>query len=155
MHTFTDLSGHIWRIALTVGTMRTMKDRIGVDLFGVTSGNLDAVKTIDDPETFQKILWAMIKSQAEEDGIAEMDFWERVDGNTIESASVAFRDSLLDFFPPGRRAVVVAAIAVQESQQQLVAQRLAAIAAGHPDENAVQETAAEIVKRTLGSTSTT
>ena len=110
MRTFKDNKGRTWEIALNVWQMKRLRDTLGIDLVNVIGTSADGsvrVDTIDriasDPCLLVDILWVVCERQAKDAGVADEDFGASLAGDSIEMATRAFLDELVDFFPGARR----------------------------------------------------
>ncbi len=59
-----------------------------------------------DPIQFVDILYAVIKPQLDELGIDDVAFGESLDGESVERATEALLEGLVDFFPGARKAML-------------------------------------------------
>ena len=110
MKTFTDGKGRVWEVELNVRQMKRVRDILGVDLVNVIQTDKDgaiATDTIDrvanDPILLCDILWVLCEGQAKASGVTDEDFGSSLAGDSIEEATRAFLDELVDFFPGARR----------------------------------------------------
>ena len=110
MRTFKDNKGRTWEIALNVWQMKRLRDTLGIDLVNVIGTSADGnvrVDTIDriasDPCLLVDILWVVCERQANAEGVKDEDFGASLAGDSIEDATRAFLDELVDFFPGARR----------------------------------------------------
>ena len=83
MRTFKDNSGRTWTVELNVHQMKRIRARLGVDL-------------VD-------ILWVCVEEEAKAAGVTDEQFGRSLAGDSIETATAAFLDELVDFFPGARR----------------------------------------------------
>ena len=110
MKTFTDNKGRTWEVALNIRQMKRVRDVLGVDLVNVISATKDGGVSTDtlervanDPILLVDILWVLCENQAKEAGISDEDFGYSLAGESVEEATRAFLDELVDFFPGARR----------------------------------------------------
>jgi len=102
MRKFKDKAGREWRLALNVATVRSLRHELGVDLLSDDQG---AIRDLaGDPIALCEALWALIAGQAEEAGVSQLDFWEAMSDDSIDQATTAFLEALVDFFPTTRQA---------------------------------------------------
>ncbi len=119
MRTFKDNKGRTWEIALNVWQMKRLRDTLGIDLVNVIGTSADGsvrVDTIDriasDPCLLVDILWVVCERQAKDAGVADEDFGASLAGDSIEMATRAFLDELVDFFPGARRLFLKKAVSL-------------------------------------------
>ena len=110
MKTFTDNRGRVWEVELNIRQMKRVRDILGIDLVNVISANKDGSVSTDtlervsnDPILLVDILWVLCEGQAKPAGVTDEDFGSSLAGESIEEATRAFLDELVDFFPGARR----------------------------------------------------
>ena len=110
MKTFTDSKGRVWEVELNIRQMKRVRDTLGIDLVNVISANKDGSVSTDtlervanDPILLVDILWVLCEGQAKPSGVTDEDFGSALAGDSIEDATRAFLDELVDFFPGARR----------------------------------------------------
>lgn len=132
MHIFTDNKGHKWDVVLNVSQMRRVRATLGIDLVNVIT--LDAkgevkVDLIDrianDPCLLVDILCVLTKKQAEKEGVTETEFGESLAGESIEEATKAFLDELVDFFPGAKRLFLEKAVKLSRKYTEEMTSALA------------------------------
>lgn len=109
MKNFKDTEGRDWTIAVTMGSVRRVKDLAGVNLAHITEGDT-LQRLASDPEMLCRTIWAMVHPQAESRGVSEDAFFDSMGGDSIEAATVALLEDLPDFFPKSRREVLRRAV---------------------------------------------
>jgi len=129
MHSFKDTTGAEWKLELTVGSIKRIRDAVNVNLADdVFTGLLD--KLAGDMLLLCDVVWHLVKPQADKAVVtqAEKDngatsvtaeVWaNRMGGDCLDNASKALLDELVDFSPPPRRAllkqIMVKAMQLQE-----------------------------------------
>ena len=110
MKTFTDSKGRNWEVELNIRQMKRVRDTLGIDLVNVISTGKDGTVSTDmlervesDPILLVDILWVLCEGQAKPAGVTDDDFGSSLAGDSIEDATRAFLDELVDFFPGARR----------------------------------------------------
>ena len=109
-HVFADTKKRSWSLAINTATIKRVKEALGVNLMDAVGGQL-IDKIAADPALFADVLFVLVKPQADAAGVSDVDFGEALAGDEIESASLAFINAMVDFFPKGRREVLGRAIA--------------------------------------------
>lgn len=104
MSTFKDAKGKDWVIEINVNAVKRIKNMTGVDVTKIDNGK-DSVFAILSEDMFllADVLYAACKKQADERQMSPDDFGESLSGDVIESATEAFMDALIAFFPNPRR----------------------------------------------------
>jgi hypothetical protein len=110
MHTFTDSRSRVWELNLNVYEMKRLRAALGIDLVNVItldakgSVQVDLIDRIaNDPCLLVDILWVLVSEQAAKANVTDEDFGASLAGDTIEQATTAFLDELVDFFPGAKR----------------------------------------------------
>lgn len=109
MRTFKDSEGREWAIAINVATARRVKDLAGVDLLSASDGKL-LHELADDPMLLANVLWAIVQPQAQSRNVSDEQFGEALSGESIDKATTALLQELVDFFPAHRRGPMQAAL---------------------------------------------
>lgn len=106
MRTFTDTTGHVWSLSVTVRTVKQVKEATDVLLTELFDDDCALLARLSkDVCTLVDIIWVICQSQAEEAGVSEGEFAERLGGDALGDASEAFARAIADFFtsPEQRR----------------------------------------------------
>src|SRR5690606_36486963 len=98
MRTFKDSEGREWAIAINVATARRVKDLAGVDLLSASDGKL-LHELADDPMLLANVLWAIVQPQAQSREVSDEQFGQALGGESIDKATTALLQELVDFFP--------------------------------------------------------
>ena len=119
MRTFKDNKGRTWEIALNVWQMKRLRDTLGIDLVNVITldaGGKVKVDLVDrianDPCLLVDILWVCVEDEAKAAGVTDEEFGRSLAGESIEEATRAFLDELVDFFPGAKRLFLKKAVEV-------------------------------------------
>ena len=102
---WTDAEGRSWSAAVSVNSIRRVRELVGVNLMEVSDGELMS-RLADDPVLLVNTLYAVCKPQADERDVSDEAFGELLVGDTIELAAAALVRGITDFFPKDRRAVL-------------------------------------------------
>ena len=110
MRTFKDNAGRTWSVTLNVLQMKRIRAHLGIDLVNVITldaGGKVKVDLVDrianDPCLLVDILWVCVEEEAKEAGVTDEQFGCALAGDSIDDATKAFLDELVDFFPGARR----------------------------------------------------
>jgi hypothetical protein len=114
MHKFTDTQGRDWNVCVNVGTIRRAKAATGIDLLtlmdipeepkeGEERKPTLLESLADDYEKLVALLASLCAVQMKERNIDEDAFVEAFNGDTLESATNALVEEVIDFFPQPRR----------------------------------------------------
>jgi len=112
MKTFTDNAGRTWTVALNVTTLKRVKSLCGVDVLdSVNDGGKLLNRLSSDPVLLCDVIFALCKDQAVAKEISDQDFGCAMAGDSIESATTAFLEELVDFFRGEKRKTLQRSIA--------------------------------------------
>ena len=110
MRTFKDNAGRTWGVTLNVHQMKRIRAHLGIDLVNVITldaGGKVKVDLVDrianDPCLLVDILWVCVEEEAKAAGVTDEEFGRSLAGESIEEATRAFLDELVDFFPGAKR----------------------------------------------------
>ena len=110
MRTFKDNAGRTWSVTLNVLQMKRIRAHLGIDLVNVITldaGGKVKVDLVDrianDPCLLVDILWVCVEDEAKAAGVTVEEFGRSLAGESIEEATRAFLDELVDFFPGAKR----------------------------------------------------
>jgi len=110
MHCFSDNKGRRWEVTLNVRQVKRIRAVLGIDIANVIAldkGGAVKVDLIDrianDPVLLVDVLWVLCEGEAKSAGVTDDDFGSSLAGDSIEHATTAFLDELVDFFPGARR----------------------------------------------------
>ena len=110
MKTFTDSKGRNWEVELNIRQMKRVRDTLGIDLVNVIALDPDGKVKVDlvdriagDPCLLVDILWVCVEEEAKAAGVTDEQFGRSLAGDSIEEATRAFLDELVDFFPGAKR----------------------------------------------------
>jgi len=126
MQTFKDASGNVWDVSINVGSIKFIKEALGIDLLDIISGeDKKLVHTlITDPLLLVDMLYCICKRQADALNVSDTDFGQMFDGDMIETATDAFIEELIAFFPKARRGALTKAIAKVKEVEALGMQEI-------------------------------
>jgi len=112
---FKDTVGRYWDLAITVSTVKRVRQLADVDLIKALEGEL-LVELASDPVALVDTLYAICKPQADAAGVSDEQFGEAMAGEAIDAACEAFIEALTRFFSrPGRREALRAMAAKVEA----------------------------------------
>ena len=127
MRKFTDKKDNEWFFDITIGTVSRVKKEMDLDILDM--GDESFLKTIaGDPMKLGQLIYVLLRDQVEKAGIKEEDFYHGFSGDTIDEATDAFLQALVDFFPKSERRTTQLMLAktreVMEKSQVLMQQKL-------------------------------
>jgi len=108
MKFFRDTTGRQWQLSVTAGTMKRVQALCGVNLYQIIELDDDSKTSLlerlaSDPILLVDVLYAVCKPQADQLHVSDSDFGEAMSGQTIDDASDALLQEIVDFFPEVKR----------------------------------------------------
>jgi hypothetical protein len=118
MHSFTDNTGRVWQVEITIGAVKRVKGILSIDLLSPEDGEPPLLQRLHrDTMLLIDTIFALLKPQAEAAEVSDLQFAEALGGEAAYAAYQAFMEELRDFFQDFRRVDLAALI---EKQQALV-----------------------------------
>jgi len=96
MQTFTDIHGRTWTVNITIGTVKRVKQRLGIDMLKEVELFL---KQIQDIITLCDVLYVVCQDEADKHGITDEQFGGSLAGSAILQAKEALMEAYMAFFP--------------------------------------------------------
>ena len=114
MKSFKDKDGKSWIIEVNVRQVRKIRALLNIDLanmiqFDAANGkpNTELLDRLsNDPCLLVDVIYVLCKDQADALNITDEKFAESMNGDTVESATVALLEEMVDFFPEAKRRVL-------------------------------------------------
>jgi hypothetical protein len=121
MREFRDDQGRPWQLALTVASALRVRDNVTVDVVDEESGErrqvpFDMVDAAAITQTFQvlrsqyakigEVLYALLTKQVEAKSLSKEDFLDGLRGDSLDAATKALEQELVDFFPQRLRKMI-------------------------------------------------
>ncbi len=100
--TFNDTSGRQWDVSLTVGAIKRVREALGLSLADLSEQTLASL--IDDPSLIADVCWHICKPAA--GSVTEEQFYAGLDGPTVDAASSALLEAVVNFCRSPRRPLV-------------------------------------------------
>ncbi len=129
MKAFKDSTGREWSLAITIDTVKRIRDVLKIDLLDLFGGEPPLLTRLDtDVILLCDTIYVALKPQADAASVTSEQFGAALGGEAIIAARDAFMESLSDFFQSLRRPEVVKAISKQTelvtAAVQLAGQRI-------------------------------
>ncbi|KAA0219810.1 MAG: hypothetical protein KJ057_09825 [Phycisphaerae bacterium] len=130
MRTFTDSTGRTWTLAITVDAIKRVESLVKVNLARLLEprkgSELPLLTELEsDIILLCDVLFALVKSQADAQGVSDEQFGQALGGEAIAAAYEAFWEELVGFFqklPHGKATVT----AIRKHRELIEAQLKAA-----------------------------
>ena len=122
MQTFSDNAGRTWTLSLTYGSAKRVKGLLGddVDLLAIEQGKPPLLTRLaTDVMLLCDVIFALLKPQAEEQGVLDEQWAEAMGGEAIMAAQDALYKEIISFFQGRARADIVAAARKQKTMIDL------------------------------------
>ena len=104
MKQFKDTRGEAWTVAVNGGTIKRASGLLGVDLGNPQAGSPPLLTRIDTDFAFLvDLLYVVVKPEADQRNLSDVQFSERLEGEALALAHDAFMEEWADFFRSVRR----------------------------------------------------
>ena len=107
-HKFKDADGDEWIVLVTVPDLKRVRKEVEIDLLEL--GGKVFKRLIDDPALLVDVVSVLLTPDIEKRSLDAEGFARKLRGDALEEATRAVMESLIDFFPKGRRAAMRAAL---------------------------------------------
>jgi len=97
MPAFKDSSGREWLVRLSAPLINDVRKELDTDLVSLSD---PVFAKLLDFALLVNVLWVLVRKQATAAGITDVQFGESLVGDSLDGASEALVDAVLDFFPP-------------------------------------------------------
>lgn len=133
MKSFIDNLGRTWMLVVNVATIKRVRALCDVDLNAIVEieDGKPSAKLLErlssDPVLLADVLYAVCRPQCESKNITDEDFGSALAGDSIEKATTALLDEIIDFFPEAKRRIfqkIVSASRRFEEEAKKRAQKL-------------------------------
>ena len=121
MKTFTDNAGRIWNISVTVDAVKRVRSLLDVDLMDAAGGKL-IQELSENPILLCDVIYCIVKPQADKESVSDEDFGRAMAGDTIDQATTAFLEELIDFFPCRKRGMLKKVLAKLKNLEAIAAE---------------------------------
>lgn len=112
MKTFADSQGQTWELSINSFAIKRIRDLLSIDLLEVAIDRGALLTRLgDDPVLLVDLLYVLCRAQCEARQMTDEQFAAAIVGDGLYRAERAFLEELVGFFPPGKRAVLDAALA--------------------------------------------
>jgi hypothetical protein len=140
MKPFTDSAGRTWTIAMTIDSVKRVRDLLDINLVEPEAGEPPLITRLaTDVILLCDTIYCMVKPQADKLNVTDAEFGAALGGDAILNATVAFYQELSDFFLASGRPDRSKAIAAQQKMIQLAVERVKqAIEAINPEAQVAQ-----------------
>ena len=114
MKSFTDKTGESWDLDLNIGAAMRLKSRLDIDIENAVtfdkSNNPEDVSLLEriaeDSILLFNIIFILCEKQVQDRKLTQEQFAERFTGDTIEQATDALLDEIVNFSRPAKRKVL-------------------------------------------------
>lgn len=106
MRKFTDAAGRTWDVVLSIGALKRVRDQLQVNLLDLEDGKL-LDRLASDPILLVDVIFVVCSKQAEKAGVTDEDFGEAMIGETLDSATAALMEEIIESFRDPRRRTVM------------------------------------------------
>jgi hypothetical protein len=121
MHTFNDNQNRPWTLAVNIHAIKRVRGLIEVDLLTVADGSL-LKQLVEDPVFLCDVIYALVKPEADAQGVTDEQFGCAMAGDAIEHATTALLPELVGFFHGAKRRVLETALRRIQKLEQTAAE---------------------------------
>lgn len=143
---FKDTKGRTWNVDITSNTIKRVRSVLDINLADVGDAKY-LTKVIDDPIALVDMLYVCLEDEMDKhDGktITDIEFGKGMAGDCIDTATVAFLDSLVAYFPKLKRGnlenILSKMKSVQEKTHKMIDQKIEELDEAKIVEDLFQET---------------
>ena len=114
---FKDVKGHLWTLSINIKHYIQIKQQYGIDLSDVFSKDdnwLAKLAAQDDLMMLVEIICLLTEADREKAGISQDDFYDRLDGDSVEAATIAFIQAIVLFLPAHKQTAMKTVIEAME-----------------------------------------
>lgn len=123
MKQFADSNGQVWPLTVNGYTVKRCRDLLSIDIGEPTSGDPPLLTRLGTDLVFLvDLLYVVCKPKADELGLTDIQFAERLEGDSLQLAYSAWMEEWRDFFQKLRQPHKARAIA---EQTEMVARAMA------------------------------
>lgn len=103
---FKDSLGRQWTVSIKVSSAKRVQDECGINLLRLLDDPQSLDELANNPLTLVDCIYAIVRPQVEDAGLSFDQFCDGLDGQSMDDATVAFIEALVDFFPGARKAML-------------------------------------------------
>ena len=125
MKTFTDTAGRTWTLSLTIDAAKRVKGLLDVNLLELEAGDPPLLTRIGtDVILLCDVIFALVKPQADANGVTDEQFAAALGGETILAAQTALYEELVGFFRGLGRSDLAKAVDAQRRMIDLAVRKI-------------------------------
>ena len=125
MRTFTDTAGRTWTLSLTIDAAKRVKGLLAVNLLELEAGDPPLLTKIGtDVILLCDVIFALVKPQADANGVTDEQFAAALGGETILAAQTALYEELVGFFRGLGRSDLAKAVEAQRRMIDLAVRKI-------------------------------
>ncbi len=125
MKTFTDTAGRTWTLSLTIDAAKRVKGLLDVNLLELEAGDPPLLTKIGtDVILLCDVIFALVKPQADANGVTDEQFAAALGGETILAAQTALYEELVGFFRGLGRSDLAKAVEAQRRMIDLAVRKI-------------------------------
>jgi hypothetical protein len=119
MRSFKDSADRTWTVAVNVDAIKRVRGLLDVNLLEIVEGKELLERLVGDPVLLCDLVYALVKPEADAQGVTAEDFGRAMAGDAIDGATTAFLEELVDFFPMRRRRLLAKALGKLDALERL------------------------------------
>jgi len=103
MSKITDKKGREWSIEIDLVTIRRVRKGLDINLLELVVPDSDLPLVLSDPVTLGDVLYVLCSDQATDRGVSDEDFGRALSPESLEAATIAIMEGVVNFSPPPLR----------------------------------------------------
>jgi hypothetical protein len=125
MKAFVDSASRTWSVSMTIDSVKRVRDLLSVNLVEPEAGDPPLLTRLGTDEILLcDVVYCLIKPQADQLGISDVDFGRALGGDAILAAQTALYEELADFFQKRGRSDRAKAVTAQKEMIELAIERV-------------------------------
>ena len=125
MKTFQDSAGRTWILSMTIDSVKRVRDLMQINLIEPEAGEPPLLTRLGSDDLLMlDVIYCLLKPQADELKVSDVDFARALGGDAVLAAINAFYEELTDFFQKRGRTDRAKGVATQHRLIQLAIQRV-------------------------------
>lgn len=147
MKSFTDKNGESWDLDLNIGAAMRLKSRLDIDIENAVT--IDKANNPEDVSLLERIaqdsillfniIFVLCETQVRERNLTPEQFAERFTGDTIEAATDALLDEIVNFSRPAKRKVLIRLRQISKEYSERANQQLDQVLADPKFQNEIEK----------------
>jgi hypothetical protein len=118
---FRDTANNVWTVSVTVGGYMRIKNELGIDITDLSSEDGGwLTRTIADENMYEmlSVLATLIEKQLDAKGLTLEEWYDLMDGDSLEAAGYALLGGVINFIPAHKRGPLLKISSLVRTKQE-------------------------------------